>query len=220
MDTNQFERPILTVDVALFTLLSNQLHVLLMQRDRPPFEGRLALPGGYVHINEDVNSMQAARRVVRDKLAINVSYLEQLSTFDGLMRDPRGWSASIAYIAVIKPSRVTFKNAQEFYPVDNLPKLAFDHNRIITEALMRLRNKTNYSSLPLFLMPAKFTLYDLRMTYEALLGSEVNKGTFRKRVMEQGIVEPTGEKEDTSEHRPAELFRASGRTLTVFKEIR
>jgi 8-oxo-dGTP diphosphatase len=218
----QHARPVLTVDVALFTLLHRQLHVLLIQRDQEPFLGQLALPGAYVHVNEDVDCTMAAHRVTRQKLGIEVSYLEQLCTFSGIWRDPRGWSASVAHIAVIKPSQLSTPATQEFYPVDSLPSLGFDHNEIVEVAVQRLRNKTNYSSLPLFLMPAKFTINDLRLVYEGLLGSEINRDTFRKLIIEQGIIEPTGEKEVTKLHRPGELYRGvmKEQKLAVFRDIR
>jgi 8-oxo-dGTP diphosphatase len=226
MDTTHHERPILTVDVALFTLLRQQLHVLLMQRDQQPFAGQLALPGGYVRVNEDVDCTMAAHRVTRDKLGIAVGYLEQLCTFSGIWRDPRGWSASVAHIAVIKPSQLSTLATQEFYSVDNLPALGFDHNEIIDVAVQRLRNKTKYSALPLFLMPSKFTINDLRLVYEKLLGSHVNRNNFRRLVLEQKIIEPTGEMEVNTAHRPAELFRAAHiqptqeQKLAMFKDIR
>lgn len=221
----EYPSPILTVDVALFTLMAGQLHVLLMQRDQEPYTGVLALPGAYVHPAEDIDCASAAHRVTRQKLGLDVAYLEQLRTFSGMDRDPRGWSASVAHIAVIKADQVPVASAREFYPVDNLPILGFDHNEIVLEAVNRLRNKTNYSSLPLFLMPEKFTINELRLVYEELMGIEINRNNFRRLMMEQQLVVPTGEMQSTREdgvalgHRPAELFRASDDTLAIFRAI-
>src|SRR6202008_204369 len=97
----EFEKPITTVDVALFTLRNRTLSVLLAARDKPPFAGMLALPGGFIHDEEDGDTEQTARRVLRQKIGLVVPYLEQLYPFSGRRRDPRGWSVSVAYYALV-----------------------------------------------------------------------------------------------------------------------
>jgi 8-oxo-dGTP diphosphatase len=219
-----FERPILTVDVVCFTLINQQLHILLLQRNQEPFDGKLALPGGYIHVQEDAGAEDAARRVARDKLSIDPTYLEQLCTVSGRERDPRGWSASVVYLAVVTPSRLRSKRVQEFYPINDdttlygLPELAFDHNDIIEMAMQRLRSKSIYSSLPLFFMPSKFTMSELQQVYAAMTGvRRTNPSNFRRQIVDQGIVEPTGEMDRRMvSHRPAELFRRTQRTLRYF----
>lgn len=213
-----YERPILTVDVVCFTLINGSLHALLVKREREPFKGTLALPGGYIHVGEDKNILDAAKRVAREKLGIDVPYMEQLGTFD--IDDPRGWTASVVYIAVIQPSKV--KETAEFYSVDNgwqriMANLAFNHQTIIEKAVSRIRDKSTYSSLPLFLMNETFTLTDLQIVYEDMMQMEIDKGTFRRKILEQGIVEPTGEILKTKLHRPAKLYKPTEETLKLFK---
>jgi 8-oxo-dGTP diphosphatase len=217
MSVTRFVRPILTVDIALFTLLNRKLHVLLVQRDRDPHQGKLALPGGYVHADKDLDLEDAAHRVMRTKLGMDVSYMEQLITVGGQSRDPRGWSASVAFIAMISPDHLT--ETREFYPVEqsDIPALAFDHNDIVAIAVKRLRDKTSYSSLPLFLMPKTFTIFELQQVYEAMMGYEIHKATFRRRILELGIIEPTGEVLE-GDHRPAALYRASETSVSLFKK--
>lgn len=218
-DDVEYQAAILTVDVALFALVNGRLHVLLSKRDKAPYKGRLALAGGYVHVDEDADALAAAKRVARQKLKMNLPYLEQLATFSGGQRDPRGWSASISYIALISTNQ-TKEVAAELHPVDDLPKLAFDHNKIIIAGVERLRSKTSYSSLPVLLMPRLFTLWELQQVYEALMDTKLDKGNFRRKVLDLGIVEGTGKRQDAESvsHRPAELYRATKRTLALYDQ--
>lgn len=201
---------ICTVDVVLLTLLNDALHVLLLRRDREPFKGVLALPGGYVHVQDDQGAQDAAVRVLRDKAGIVSPYLEQLATFSGPGRDPRGWSVSIAYCALVPPELLrTASNAEQaLMPTAALPSLPFDHNRIVDAAVARLRSKSQYSSLPVHLCGERFTLPQLQAVYEAVLGEPINKVSFRRKVDELAMLEPiAGEMQAGGAHRPAQLYR-------------
>ena len=200
---------ICTVDVVLLTLQDDALKVLLLRRDRAPFNGVLALPGGYVHVQDDQSAQDAAARVLRDKAGIVSPYLEQLATFSGPGRDPRGWSVSIAYFALVPPDLLPIKSAdQVLMPVAALPSLPFDHNRIVDAAVARLRGKSQYSSLPAHLCGERFTLPQLQAVYEAVLGEPINKVSFRRKVEELGMLEPiAGEMQAGGAHRPAQLYR-------------
>ena len=212
-----FERPIATVDVALFALIEGGLGLLLPRRDRPPHEGARALPGGYVRVDEDWDTEAAARRIARDKLGMEVAYLEQLYTFSGRTRDPRGWSIAVAYLGLVPAAHLHGAVLRDVLPVDALPPLPFDHGAIAAKAVRRLRDKSSYSSLPGFLLPAEFTLQELRTLYERITGEALDPANFRRQVVEaQRLVEPTGRRRTGAAHRPAELFRlASPGTLLV-----
>lgn len=197
---------ICTVDVVLLTLRDGALAVLLQRREREPFKGTLALPGGYVHVDEDADAMAAAQRVLRDKTGITSPYLEQLATFSGPARDPRGWSVSIAFFALL-PLDALPVNAT-LAPVDPLPRLPFDHAAIVACAVERVRTKSQYSSLPVYLCGERFTLPQLQAVYEAVLGEPVNKVSFRRKVDELGMLEPIeGALSSGAAHRPAQLYR-------------
>lgn len=218
LDDDGFEKPILTVDVVLFTMIDGHLCVLLVNRDKEPCEGLPGLIGGYIHTNEDLDTHAAAKRVARNKIGINVSHLEQLGTFSGPDRDPRGWSATVTYIAVIKSSALTNSLRAEFQSVDSLPEeMAFDHGEIIHWAVKRIRNKSSYSSLPLLLMPGKFTLLELQSMYESLLEQEFDDRTFRRKILDLDLVRETGEMSDgkVTKVRPAKLYRPAGKALWV-----
>lgn len=201
---------ICTVDVVLLTLQDDGLKVALLKRDREPFKGLFALPGGFIHANEDVDAKDAARRVLKDKAGIAPPYLEQLATFSGPARDPRGWSVSVTYYALVSFDVIAKAGHPDvnLSSVDKLPKLPFDHRAIIETTVSRLRSKSQYSSLPCYLAGDTFTLPQLQRVYEALMGEPLNKVSFRRKMTEMGMLETMdGHFEAAGAHRPAQLYR-------------
>nr|WP_297353783.1 NUDIX domain-containing protein [uncultured Caldimonas sp.] len=200
---------ICTVDVVLLTLLDGELCTVLMQRDRDPFKGTLALPGGYIRPDEDQSAWDAAARMLSEKTSIVSPYLEQLATFSGPARDPRGWSISVAYYALVPPEILPADHALvKCVPVARLPTLPFDHGSIVRLATERVRSKSQYSSLPVYLCGERFTLPQLQSVYEAVLGEPINKVSFRRKIEELGMLEPIeGEMDAGKAHRPAQLYR-------------
>ena len=212
-----YPQPLVMVDTALFTIREERLCLILTRRREPPFEGVLALPGGFVHVQEDADTEMAARRVIRSKIGFDAPYLEQLFTFSGPARDPRGWSVSVAYYALIPLTLLDQSQAAEALPVDALPPLPFDHPRIVARAVERLRGKATYSSLPAFLLPGEFTMNDLHCIYEQTIGARLDKASFRHKILEQDIIEPLPHRFRVGAHRPAQLYRLSSRALTPFE---
>lgn len=200
---------ICTVDVVLLTLTEGALHVALFKRRVDPFAGMPALPGGYIHTQEDQTAWDAAARVLKDKTGIVSPYLEQLATYSGAGRDPRGWSVSIVYYALVPAEILEMGHGDLFLaPVSRLPKLPFDHKSIVELAVSRVRTKSLYSSLPVYLCAEPLTLPRLQAVYEAVLGEPINKVSFRRKIDEMGMLEPIdGEMETRGAHRPAQLYR-------------
>lgn len=201
-----------TVDLVLLTLRDERLQVLLLKREREPFAGALALPGGYVHTGEDQGCEDAAQRVLREKAGLQELYLEQLATFSGPGRDPRGWSVSVAYVALVDAGTLgqspSLARSAQWLPVDRLPALPFDHGHIVEAAVARVRSKSLYSSLPAHLCPEPFTLPELHGVYEAVLGEAINAVSFRRKMEELDILDPVaGAKRAEGAHRPAQLYR-------------
>ncbi len=214
----KYQEIILTVDVVLLTLEGDELQVVLVEREREPYQGQPALPGGYLHAEEDADSLAAARRVLRDKTGLTSPYLEQLYSFANATRDPRGWSASISYYALVSADVLCGRQPERFLlrPVDALPQLPFDHNRIIDFAVGRLRGKSLYSALPCYLLPELFTLTELQQTYEKVLGHRLDKSAFRRKIGELDFLEQTRQTR-TGVHRPAKLYRIRpSRNLVLF----
>lgn len=209
---------ILTVDVVLLTLAGDLLQVALQKRDKEPYLDQPALPGGYVHADEDIDSQAAASRVLREKLGLVSPYLEQLYTFANATRDPRSWSASISYYALLPFDVIAAQQSERilFLPADDLPQLPFDHNRIIDAAVKRLRDKSTYSALPCHLLPELFTLSELQQAYERVLGHKLDKSAFRRKIFDLDFLEATN-KTRKGVHRPAQLHRIrSARNLALF----
>ncbi len=204
----EFPQPLVTVDAVLLTLRESGLEVALHQRDREPFQGAMALPGGVVHADEDASTEDSIRRVLREKTGFEPRYLEQLQVFSGMDRDPRQWSLSVAYVALVPAAELAAATRAEFrfVGVDALPPLAFDHAAIVRAAVDRLRSKSTYSTLPFFLLPERFTLTQLQHTYEAILQTRLEKSNFRRKMEAWGALEATAEQVGGAQ-RPARLYR-------------
>ena len=216
-----FPRPLATVDVVILSLREGRLCVLLVKRPNAksePFPGRWALPGGFVNIERDKDLESCAARKLKEKTGVASPYLEQVGSWGSAKRDPRGWSATHVYFALIPASEAAMTNDADtsdaaWFEIegDGVPaRLAFDHKELLAAALARIRAKVEYTSLPVHLVEEPFTLTDLQKAYEVVLGRSVNKAAFRTRVLSAGIVESIGEYRG-GQARPAELFRhASG----------
>ena len=221
--TVDIQRPIVTVDVVLVTLADDALRLVLQVRDREPLQGQATLIGGYVWPQSDADVTASARRILKAKGNLEGLFLEQLMTFSGPDRDPRGWSVSVAYLALVPQEALEQAARDAVAPFrlvapDECPQLPFDHNRIVAAALERLRSKSAWSTLPAFLLPPFFSLPELKAIYEKVLGAPLNDSAFRRKIMEMRLIEeidarsaPTADRK-----RPAQLYRLARPTLTAF----
>jgi 8-oxo-dGTP diphosphatase len=202
-----------TVDLVLMTVADGTLSVLLQRRAEEPFADRLALPGGFVGIEETLD--EAARRVLADKAGLaaqDSAWLEQLYTFGDPQRDPRMRTVSVAYFALLPHAvlegAVSSRLDLALVSVtDHAEPLAFDHATIIATAHDRLRGKLDYAPIAFALLPDLFTLRDLQTVHEAITGTTFNKPAFRRRMLDTGWIEATGQRESDTPFRPAELYR-------------
>jgi 8-oxo-dGTP diphosphatase len=208
--TYQYPRAALTVDCVVFGLDEGDLKVLLIERGLEPFKGRWALPGGFVRVDETLNA--AALRELQEEAGLTNVFLEQLYSFGEIDRDPRERVVSVAYYALVKLTEHAVKAATDaanarWFPVSRVPKLAFDHASILGTAVERLKGKVRYQPIGFELLPPKFTLSQLQHLYEAVLGTELDKRNFRKKVLSFGLLVPLKEAQMLGRHRPAQLFR-------------
>ncbi|HPD29786.1 MAG TPA: NUDIX domain-containing protein [Phycisphaerae bacterium] len=208
--TYQYPRPSLTVDCVVFGLDDEDLKVLLIQRDLPPFEGQWALPGGFVRMDETLE--EAAERELREETGLSDVYLEQLYTFGDLGRDPRERVVTVAYYALVnlrdhRVQAATDARNAAWFAVEDCAKLAFDHARILRMALQRLRGKVRYQPIGFELLPPKFTLRQLQHLYEKVLDRPLDKRNFRKKILGMGILIELDEVETDVAHRAARLYR-------------
>ncbi|ACE93132.1 NUDIX hydrolase domain-containing protein [Rhizobium phaseoli] len=206
----EFARPIVTVDIVLLTLHEGKLCVALLQRPAEPFAGVPALIGGYVHTDEDPDAEAVARRILRSKAGLEGIFFEQLRTFASARRDPRDWSVSIAYFALVPRGALEGSaSLLELRPVEAAGKLPFDHNEIVDAALERLRGKGAYSTIPARLLPAVFTMSELQAVYETVMGERLDPSAFRRKINDLDLLEVVeGEKRQTERaRRPTTLYR-------------
>lgn len=208
-DASAFPQVAVTVDTVLLSVVDGKLVALLQLRGAAPEQGKWALPGSFVREGENLDD--AAARVLATKAHIERVWLEQLYTFGAPDRDPRMRVVTVAYFALL-PARVALDAVEthddlRLMPVGAIEELAFDHAEILGTAVQRLRGKLDYVPLAFALLPDRFTLRDLQQVHEAILETQFTKPAFRRRMIDQGWIEPTGEFESGTPYRPAELYR-------------
>ena len=184
--------------------------LLLVKRAHEPFAGAWALPGGFVGIDENLET--SALRELEEETGVTGVYLEQLHTFGESDRDPRGRVISVAYYALTPSDRLYIHAASDakavaWFALEDLPPVAFDHEKIVTMAHRRLVAKLDYSTIAFQFMPEMFTLSELQAVYQIILGEELDKRNFRKGVLAMSCLERTSERRRNGNHRPAQLYR-------------
>ena len=208
-----YDAPLCSVDMAIFAVEEGVLKILLVKRDEYPHKDRWALPGGFVDLKRDASIVATAHRKLIEKTGVQTPYLEQVESVGNATRDPRGWSVTLLYFALIDFE--VFSSVKDFQTTQWLSikealtlNLAFDHKALLKKAVNRLRNKTRYTALPISLMPEQFTLTELQHMFELILGTALQKKSFRRRLETSSLLVETGEMRPTI-RRPAALFRRS-----------
>lgn len=199
----------LAVDCVLFGAADTSLEILLVRRGVAPFADAWALPGGLVQPDETLE--QAVLRELREETAVEPDFLEQLYTFGDPGRDPRGRVVSVAHLGLVRPERYPPAGATDavearWWPVSELPPLAFDHARIVEVGRTRLQGKVRYQPIGFDLLPARFTLTQLQSLYEVVLERSLDKRNFRRKVLKTGLLVDTGDKVENVRHRPPKLY--------------
>lgn len=206
----KYPHPAVSTDIVIFTIRDKQLKLLLIMRAGEPYLGKWALPGGFVQIDEDLES--GARRELAEETGIAGVYLEQLYTFGAVDRDPRERVITVAYYALIPSDKIVLQAATDaeavgWFSMDDLPDLAFDHQHIVAVAHQRLVAKLDYSTIAFQFMSKEFTLGELQDVYQIILREEMDRRNFRKWVLALEQIEETGEERRDGAHRPAKLYR-------------
>lgn len=202
-----------TVDTVAFAVHQSTLEVLLIKRKHDPFKAHWALPGGFLRDDDQTLEAAATRELYAETNVSNV-YLEQLYTFGDLGRDPRGRVITVSYLALLREEELELRASADasgvaWWPVNDLPTLAFDHNSIVTYAYQRLKYKIEYSPAAFKLIPDKFTLRDLQTVYEAVLGRPIDNRNFRKKFLASGVLKELDETSREASFRPARLYAFS-----------
>lgn len=218
-----FNRPNLTVDIAIFTIQENKLHVLAVKRKEHPFKGKWALVGGFVDISTDLSLEDTANRKLYEKTGIKAPYLEQFQTVGNNHRDPRCWSATTVYFSLLDYRKIELQKGKtevdiQWIAIDEIYKsfpMAFDHADLLSGCLERLRSKTMYSTIPTHLMPDIFTLSELQSVYEIIMGKRIETKSFHRRMLASNLLEDTGEVKPSG-RRPARIYRVKNKKTLYF----
>jgi 8-oxo-dGTP diphosphatase len=214
---------VLATDSVAFRLdEKNGLEVLLVEATTNVFEGQPVLPGGLVAPHETAE--ESVRRHLSNKAGLEDGYIEQLYTFSDVDRDPRDRVVSVAYIALFPMQDATIgesgkERKAEWCSVARVPHLAYDHDHILNTAVARLQARITYTTLIRHLMPREFTLTELQKAYEAILGHELDKRNFRKKILALDILKETGNKKTEGLTRPASLYTFTGSTVQTIETV-
>jgi 8-oxo-dGTP diphosphatase len=217
----RYPHPAVTVDCVVFGLGEHGLQVLLIQRKHDPFGGRWAIPGGFVNMDETLEA--AALRELQEETGVQDLYLEQFYTFGDPGRDPRERVISVGFFVLVRPEHYALCASSDardarWFSLKKLPPLAFDHPKILAQAIRRLRDKIRSEPVGFELLPAKFKLPDLQRLYEIVLERPLDKRNFRRRLLSSGLLAPLNELDRSQQRRPARLYRFDRRRYRELKQ--
>lgn len=218
MEEFKKDRFYIAVDAVVFTILDKELKILLIKRKNDPSKGRYALPGGFAELDENLED--AARRELEEETGVKNIFLKKLHAFGDVGRDLRGRVITIPFLALIDGDKIKLNSTSDaelarWYPIDRLPELAFDHKKIIDDALQHLRFEMQNTNIAFQMMPEKFTLTELQQAHEIVLDKKIDKRNFRKKIGELGILKGLTETKMEGAHRPAKLYSFKSKTYKM-----
>lgn len=208
MGLKDYEQPSVTVDIVIFTVKDSKLKVLLIKRGVEPYKNSWAIPGGFVKMDESLDA--AAKRELFEETGVRDVYLEQLYSFGDVKRDPRGRVITVSYLALVNEGDCDLEASSDasevkWFDINNLPRLAFDHRKILDYSLKRLRWKFEYTVVGFSLLPVKFKLSELKGLYEIVFEKEFDKRNFNKKIHSLNILKEVGLEKDVP-YRPSRLY--------------
>ena len=207
MYSYKYPHPAVATDCVIFGFDGLKLQVLLIERGGEPFKGMWALPGGFMKMDEDAE--QCAKRELKEETDLTANYIEQFYTFTAPGRDPRERIISIAYYALVKIQNVIGGDdaaRAQWFAMDDIPQLAFDHDLILRKATERLRERIDFQPVGFDLPPEKFTIKELQMLYEAILGVNFDRRNFSKKMLHFDLLNQLDETVWPTPKRQATLF--------------
>lgn len=206
--TYPYPRPSVTTDCVIFGYDGKDLKLLLVERGIPPFKGMWALPGGYLQMDED--AIDGAKRELFEETGLREAYIEQFRTFSAVDRDPRGRVITIAHLALVRISEVKGGDdaaKARWFPLKDVPQLAFDHDMILREAMKALRQKIHFEPVGFELLPEVFTMPQLQHLYESILDVRFDRRNFASKMLHLGILEDTGDRQAGAPSRVPATYR-------------
>ena len=215
----KYPHPAVTTDCVIFGFDGMKLNVLLIERGVELYKGRWAFPGGFLNMDESAD--KGARRELKEETNLSAAYVEQFGTFSDPNRDPRERVITIAYFALVKLQDVKGGDdaaKAQWFPMDQIPQLAFDHDRILRKAMDCLRERIHFKPVGFELLPEKFTLKQLQMLYEAILGVNFDRRNFSKKMLHSELLTPLDETVWPTSKREAKLYSFNKEKYNELKE--
>ena len=215
----KYPHPAVTTDCVIFGFDGQSLKVLLVERGIEPYKGRWAFPGGF--LNPDERAEEGARRELNEETGLEGAFIEQFHTYTGPNRDPRERVITIAYFALVRIQEVHSGDdaaKAQWFPIEEVPQLAFDHDRILRDATRKLRERIHFEPIGFELLPDKFTMKDLQLLYEAILDVKFDRRNFSKKMIHYGLLNQLDETVWPTPKREAQLYSFNKEKYDEFKK--
>ncbi len=215
----KYPHPAVTTDCVIFGFDGSELQVLLIERGIEPFKGKWAFPGGFLNMTETAE--EGALRELKEETGLENAYIEQFNTYSDPGRDPRERVITIAHYALVRIQEVKGGDdaaKAQWFPIDKVPQLAFDHDKILHDAMKKLRERIHFEPIGFELLPGKFTMKDLQMLYESILDVKFDRRNFAKKMMHYELLNLLDETAHPTAKRDALLYSFNKENYELFKK--
>lgn len=215
----KYPHPAVTTDCVIFGFDGSELQVLLIERGIEPFKGKWAFPGGFLNMDETAG--EGALRELKEETGLENAYIEQFNTYSDPGRDPRERVITIAHYALVRIQEVKGGDdaaKAQWFPIDEVPQLAFDHDKILRDAMRKLRERIHFEPIGFELLPEKFTMRDLQILYESILGVKFDRRNFAKKMMHYELLNQLDETIRPTAKRDALLYSFNKENYELFKK--
>ena len=215
----KYPHPAVTTDCVIFGFDGSELQVLLIERGIEPFKGKWAFPGGFLNMDETAG--EGALRELKEETGLENAYIEQFNTYSEPGRDPREIVITIAHYALVRIQEVKGGDdaaKAQWFPIDEVPQLAFDHDKILRDAMRKLRERIHFEPIGFELLPEKFTMRDLQILYESILGVKFDRRNFAKKMMHYELLNQLDETVRPTAKRDALLYSFNKENYELFKK--
>ena len=215
----KYPHPAVTTDCVIFGFDGRELQVLLIERGIEPFKGKWAFPGGFLNMDETAG--EGAMRELKEETGLENAYIEQFNTYSEPVRDPRERVITIAHYALVRIQEVKGGDdaaKAQWFPIDEVPQLAFDHDKILRDAMRKLRERIHFEPIGFELLPEKFTMRELQILYESILGVKFDRRNFAKKMMHYELLNQLDETVRPTAKRDALLYSFNKDNYELFKK--
>lgn len=215
----KYPHPAVTTDCVIFGFDGSELQVLLIERGIEPFKGKWAFPGGFLKMDE--TAREGALRELKEETSLENAYIEQFNTYSDPWRDPRERVITIAHYALVRKQEVKGGDdaaKAQWFPIDKVPQLAFDHDKILRDAMRKLRERIHFEPIGFELLPEKFTMKELQILYESILGVKFDRRNFAKKMMHYELLNQLDETVRPTAKRDALLYSFNKDNYELFKK--